>query len=457
MDTNNNQGKGGIFQEVIPVLLPTEYVQGMKRPRILMFIEDYYSHRKGELTHNYNAMAPQQLQHLYIVDEKLPENVGDWFIDNHMRLCKCNSIENPDTRMDGQRRIVATTDPMLIADGVLSISEEFLKEFVSFNGKGKIMMKVQCCGMLANVADCCKHYVPFLPKEGNAILSIVTEEGCSVCGGAICGDTKKVDPIAEVAKPEFTQGQNGLLQEVMPVYLPMDVEYAPDIPAYLYLLDKKAPIKKGDWYYDVFYKNVYISPGFAQPNFLEGKEIIKVAAATNPKLIADGVLPISKQFYNEEFLEQFVNCDGKGKVMMEMVVDSLNDEEWEEFKKENKGAIPVPIKRVPKRDQSGNAVLSIVPDEKVTGFSVSDLAKQSVSILEKEFEKIDNLADTMNELTLEKVNPMEAAAEKYAPYTNREPWAQRQEDFKAGWVANPNQYTEQSLSSKKIPDNREGQ
>lgn len=131
-----------------------------------------------------NAWHPQ---HLYIIDEKAPIKEGDWFYDNHMlnidialnigRGCDRETwIDNKNkmqlTNIISAKKILCTTDATLIADGVPSISEEFLKEFVARNGKSKTMMEMDRLYFETKETGL-EQFAPKLDQSGNAILTIV--------------------------------------------------------------------------------------------------------------------------------------------------------------------------------------------------------------------------------------------------------------------------------------------
>ena len=71
----------------------------------------------------------EQYQHIYITnDEEIKE--GDWFYDLDTKYIKINqSWENSHLDFNG-KKIILTTDPDLIKDGVQAIDDEFLEWFV---------------------------------------------------------------------------------------------------------------------------------------------------------------------------------------------------------------------------------------------------------------------------------------------------------------------------------------
>lgn len=104
----------------------------------------------------------------------------------------------PDAHLIGNdsfHKILATTDPKLIADGIPSISEEFLQEYVRLQGKGKIMVEMGYSCVFNYFTDDCtqngnceckeKRICPKLDQTGNAILSFVPEIDLSIC--SVCG------------------------------------------------------------------------------------------------------------------------------------------------------------------------------------------------------------------------------------------------------------------------------
>jgi len=180
---------------------------------------------------------------IYLIDSNTPIKEG-------YKPCWCyNSIKNtwdndliyyqgamPFYHFRGFYEILATTDPKLIADGVPSISEEFLKRFVTVQGNGEIMMKwiedksPYCICGKSNYYHCdgggdrcseLEHSGPKLDQSGNTVLTIVPEIDnsiCSVCG--LIGDyqckgtipqimQRKIDPIEEAALQDYHQHKGG--------------------------------------------------------------------------------------------------------------------------------------------------------------------------------------------------------------------------------------------------------
>lgn len=76
----------------------------------------------------------KQANHLCFVSEKNKgDDVGDWFVDNHNKICLRSYIKDPDTRMDGQRKIIASTNPSLCLP---LIPQAWIRDvYVRANGK----------------------------------------------------------------------------------------------------------------------------------------------------------------------------------------------------------------------------------------------------------------------------------------------------------------------------------
>lgn len=120
---------------------------------------------------------------LYIIDEKASIKERDWVYSNH----KNKDFDEFIWKLDGKHwkdyqefssvsticKIVATTDIKLITDGVPSISQEFLQEYVTLQGKGQIMMEYD--SGLFSVTKIDNQIFTKLDQSGNAILSIVPE------------------------------------------------------------------------------------------------------------------------------------------------------------------------------------------------------------------------------------------------------------------------------------------
>jgi len=92
-----------------------------------------YKHLGRELKHTIRYFEQKGLlcinQHIYITsDEEIKE--GDWFYDLDTKYVKVNqSWKNSNLDLNG-KKIILTTDPDLIKDGVQAIDDEFLQWFV---------------------------------------------------------------------------------------------------------------------------------------------------------------------------------------------------------------------------------------------------------------------------------------------------------------------------------------
>jgi hypothetical protein len=96
-------------------ILPTE------KPSRLHLIEDVLT-----FTNEYKNSVCDSEVNIYITsDEEIKE--GDWCFDINGKIFK---HENHFPISIGQRKIILTTDPDLIADGVQAIDNEFLEWFV---------------------------------------------------------------------------------------------------------------------------------------------------------------------------------------------------------------------------------------------------------------------------------------------------------------------------------------
>jgi len=103
-------------------LIPTDKPSRLAKHSSGSFhIVSYIAHKKGlyKITN----------QHIYITnDEEIKE--GDWFYDLDTKYVKVNqSWKNSNLDLNG-KKIILTTDPDLIKDGVQAIDDEFLEWFV---------------------------------------------------------------------------------------------------------------------------------------------------------------------------------------------------------------------------------------------------------------------------------------------------------------------------------------
>lgn len=153
---------------------------------------------KGTITKRYRGIIeiqdgsrkdydePGTPQHLYIMDVTFMITEGDWWLggDTGLRRCVGERPTNP-----ACKQVVATTDPQLIADGVASISENFLLEYVRRQGKGSILIEVEQKTYFTGVED------------ANGVKEINFEQPtikCDASGNAILSFSPEViDPITE--------------------------------------------------------------------------------------------------------------------------------------------------------------------------------------------------------------------------------------------------------------------
>jgi hypothetical protein len=103
-------------------LIPTDKPSRLAKHSSGSFhIVSYIAHKKG--------LYKMTNQHIYITnDEEIKE--GDWFYDLDTKYVKVNqSWKNSNLDLNG-KKIILTTDPDLIKDGVQSIEDTFLEWFV---------------------------------------------------------------------------------------------------------------------------------------------------------------------------------------------------------------------------------------------------------------------------------------------------------------------------------------
>ena len=115
--------------------------------------------------------------HLYIVDESSPIKENDWITD-FVTVFKCDYVDGYTVLNQKElnwRKIIATTNPELIADGVPAISQEFVREYVQVQGQGVVYIEIV---EKWTVTHCITDYgyIPKLDNTGKVILSIETKE-----------------------------------------------------------------------------------------------------------------------------------------------------------------------------------------------------------------------------------------------------------------------------------------
>lgn len=83
-------------------------------------------------------------QHLYFtIDEEIKED--DWFYNGMNNIVvkatnRYSEMKNPIPH----RKIIATTDPKLIAEGVKQILQQFIEEYCKAGGIDKILVEIEC-------------------------------------------------------------------------------------------------------------------------------------------------------------------------------------------------------------------------------------------------------------------------------------------------------------------------
>jgi hypothetical protein len=113
-------------------ILPTD------KPSRLHLIEDVLT-----FTNKYKTSVCDSEVNIYITsDEEIKE--GDWCFDINGKIFK---HENHFPISIGQRKIILTTDPDLIADGVQSINDKFLEWFIANPSYEEVEVeKLKCTG-----------------------------------------------------------------------------------------------------------------------------------------------------------------------------------------------------------------------------------------------------------------------------------------------------------------------
>lgn len=131
----------------------------------------------------------------------------------------------------------------------------------------------------------------------------------------------------------------------------------------LYLVNEQASKEEGKWVYHTPTNQVL---KYKFTTALTLNDYLPVVATTDPKLIADGVPGVS-----DKFLQQFVEVQGKGKIMMEMTTAEYQFRQWDNYQNTthdpekgliSAGKTPPEFRDIPKLDQSGNAILSFIPE-----------------------------------------------------------------------------------------------
>ncbi len=131
-------------------------------------------------SHGYAQKYVENL-HIYIIDRKAQINEKDWYWKPDM-----NAVFRAEyIPYKGCCKIVATTDPILIADGVAPMGGEFMTEYTRYHGeRGRKMLKMEMsysCMLGYFTDDCtqngkcdCKEnrQRPKLDHDGNVVLRV---------------------------------------------------------------------------------------------------------------------------------------------------------------------------------------------------------------------------------------------------------------------------------------------
>lgn len=121
-------------KECSVVLLPTD------KGCIVLDKGKYYLVDGGDkVGYWFKSDHPRQPQHLYILsDEEIKE--GDWVYNKRLgQIFQINNINSPSAT---DYKIIATTNPELIKNGVAEISDEFLQQWVK-NPVDKVLVEYE--------------------------------------------------------------------------------------------------------------------------------------------------------------------------------------------------------------------------------------------------------------------------------------------------------------------------
>jgi len=97
------------------------YLKPTNKPSNLYKTDKLYKYAKGVVREPLNCIN----QHLYITDDK-DIKLGDLFGDDKIHIFACN-----DEFGESWRKVILSTDPDLISDGIQAIDDEFLGWFVN--------------------------------------------------------------------------------------------------------------------------------------------------------------------------------------------------------------------------------------------------------------------------------------------------------------------------------------
>jgi hypothetical protein len=159
---------------------------------------------------------------IYITsDEEIKE--GNWYLDTTVNVIFKN--DKLFLNGTGYKKIILTTDPTLIADGVQSIDDEFLEWFVKNPSCDFIEVELECfyqgkCVKERCLTYCCdeKQYKIIIPQEEAKgekkphSFCETPEEKCTMnyCDDNGCQNRKRhlVEPHEQEILPEFTLSKN---------------------------------------------------------------------------------------------------------------------------------------------------------------------------------------------------------------------------------------------------------
>jgi hypothetical protein len=135
-------------------ILPTE-----KPSRFCIKVTDGF---QGYDFHLYDARKRNtwyKPQHIYITsDEEIKEGEKGWLLENNSitkNVCEFDCSNGLGGIYSTDKKIILTTDPDLIADGVQAIDDEFLEWFVKNPSCEYVDVKKQYITPLGDVVDFC--------------------------------------------------------------------------------------------------------------------------------------------------------------------------------------------------------------------------------------------------------------------------------------------------------------
>ena len=137
-------------------------------------------------------------QHIYITNDKVIKE-GDWCLDINKNIIILWSHPHT-TTTPFFKKIILTTDPDLIKDGVQAIDEEFLQWFVKNPSCEKVELEATTFPNEEGIPHCYDGYKIIIPKE-----ELKQDRTCNNNCSDVCGECQIFEPKQETTLEEAAE------------------------------------------------------------------------------------------------------------------------------------------------------------------------------------------------------------------------------------------------------------